>query len=243
MCGSQKACAWPAKATTANRILNPDMPMQSEATRQQRGLRMRKLAPPLLATLVHARTLTSAVPQREASWKLLKAYADDPMAFADDTKVFSRDESAQKFYDEYKAWCKARGLSTSEDVQQSVEWVQPGRCQHRVCLEPNWAPYRLESPIEHWVLWHDPDAVKGDTELHPEVEKIIIRAILGDAFPNDSHIVVFQNIPSRRSLHAIAHSHIFFNVAEGTELERALSEIRVRWEERASERKRAVAED
>ena len=201
----------------------------------------RRLAPPLLTTLAHATHFNPAPPPRSASWEVLKAYASEPMGFSDDASLFSRAPSAQRFYDDYKAWCASRGLSTADDVKQSVEWVQPGSCSHRVCLEPNWAPYLLENDIEHWVLWHDPDAVPGDTELDPEAEKEVLKALLDEAFPDESCLVVFQNLPSRRSLQAIAHSHVFFRVMdEGTELACALSALRVRWEQRTRNRRKGI---
>jgi hypothetical protein len=36
-------------------------------------------------------------------------------------------------------------------------------------LEPNLVPYFVD-PATHWVLWHHPDDLPGDTELEPAAE-------------------------------------------------------------------------
>ena len=163
--------------------------------------------------------------------------ATDPVGFADHTWPFARTPEVQQSLADYKAWCAARGVSMSDDIVHSISW------DGDVGFEPSWAPYNLENEIEHWVLWHHPNAVRGDAELAPDAEKSILAKVMrknGTVLPADDRLLIFQNVPSRRSLPTIAHSHVFFRPREGSQFQRTLSTLRAQWESRALQRRRAL---
>ena len=195
-------------------------------------------------------TLPRTARSNAGTWDSLTRFAANPTGSEEQWAPFARKAEAQRTYDDYKAWCEARGVSVAEDIVDSVEWVDAcSAASHRVGLEPSWAPYNLASDIEHWVLWHHPNDIPGHTDLAPSSEEAIVKELLqrfggtATARPEEDQLVTFQNIPLRRSVSDIAHSHVFFRLKDGasdTELELTLSMLRRRWQQRALDRRRAL---
>ena len=77
--------------------------------------------------------------------------------------------------------------------------------------------------------------LSGDAELDPTEERVLLRQLLGDAAPRDDEAIVFQNVPTMRSIPTIAHSHVFLRPRAdeaGECLQRRLNEVFGAWESR-----------
>ena len=133
-------------------------------------------------------------------------------------------------YEVYKAWCSERGISNSEYVLKYVQW------HAGVAFEPSLAPYHLNEGLEHWILWHHPRSMSGDTNLGKEQELKLALTLLTAEGANLSRadIICYQNVPPLRSLPTIAHSHVFLRTARLPKPSRlAIARMRSLWHQRS----------
>ena len=97
-------------------------------------------------------------------------------------------------------------------------------------------PYSVELGMSHWVLWHHPQHnLPGDSELQPAEELRLLEILLGVSV-RSSEAIVFQNVPTMRSIPTIAHSHVFFRPEEdldGKKLAEKLESRRTNWVNRS----------
>eukprot|EP00308_Calcidiscus_leptoporus_P013338 CAMPEP_0119390096 /NCGR_PEP_ID=MMETSP1334-20130426/111921_1 /TAXON_ID=127549 /ORGANISM="Calcidiscus leptoporus, Strain RCC1130" /LENGTH=209 /DNA_ID=CAMNT_0007412497 /DNA_START=84 /DNA_END=713 /DNA_ORIENTATION=- len=168
---------------------------------------------------------------RPYGWAELALHARNQSARYAAGEYPGRSSSGTAEYAVYKRWCSARSMSNEQYVLRYVRWRAGG-----VALEPALAPYLLEHGLEHWILWHHPEAAKSDTVLQPESEAALALALF-DAegvrlTRND--LVCFQNIPQLRSLPTIPHSHVFVRKQDLSNVaRRALQASRSSWRERS----------
>ena len=206
-------------------------------------------SPPLLAArrtpLRSSSPVVGSSPEdkhRPYSWSDLHLHASNQTArfAAGEYPGRSRDGNAE--YEVYKRWCKARGLSNEQYVLRYVRW------RRGVALEPALAPYLLEHGLEHWILWHNPEAsggVRPDAELEPESERALAAELLGaeGVHTTRDDLVCFQNVPALRSLPTIPHSHVFVRKRTlSNASRRALQASRRGWRERSPWLNAAVEE-
>ena len=169
-----------------------------------------------------------------SSWSTIAAYAADQLGESAAGRGPRRHPNVEADYARYKRDIEGMGLSNHEYLAAHTAWN--GR---RSALEPNLVPYHVEHGISHLVLWHHPDDMDGaSTELDPSAELEIVREILGERGcpPRPSEAVIFQNVPSMRSVPTIAHSHVFLRPADdeaGRRLAAELAERREAWRSRS----------
>ena len=164
--------------------------------------------PPLIAR----RTRSSEINEdkhKPYTWSELRLHAANQSARFAAGEYPGRSSEGNAQYEVYKRWCVERGLSNEQYVLRYVKWQDGG-----VALEPALAPYLLERGLEHWILWHNPEAagLRPDAELQPELETTLAMALLeaeGVRGLSRDDLVCFQNVPALRSLPRIPHSHVF----------------------------------
>ena len=179
-----------------------------------------------------------------ASWSLVTKYAaEQGVSWGVERRLAESDAE----YAKYKEWCMAQGLDNHEYVVNFTPWEASG-----FALTPNLAPYHTAPQISHWVVWHHPDRMPGDTDLVQADELELVRDLLAADMastvghgaasseelrawvPRPDELALFQNTPDMRSIETIAHSHCFFKPlddAAGARLAGALARRRARWEE------------
>eukprot|EP00966_Prymnesium_polylepis_P091581 2119905-Prymnesium_polylepis.1 len=152
-----------------------------------------------------------------ASWSLVTKYsAEQGVSWG----VERRHAASDAEYAKYKDWCTAHGLDNHEYVVRFTPWEASG-----LALTPNMAPYHTELHISHWVVWHHPDSMPGDTDLVQAEELERVRELLAADMaaaaghrgasteglrawaPRQDEFALFQNVPGMRSIATIAHSH------------------------------------
>eukprot|EP00747_Dinoflagellata_sp_TGD_P169700 gnl/TRDRNA2_/TRDRNA2_199372_c0_seq1.p1 gnl/TRDRNA2_/TRDRNA2_199372_c0~~gnl/TRDRNA2_/TRDRNA2_199372_c0_seq1.p1 ORF type:complete len:313 (-),score=29.64 gnl/TRDRNA2_/TRDRNA2_199372_c0_seq1:441-1298(-) len=154
-----------------------------------------------------------------------------------------RSTGSESLYQRYRAWLEKHNLDSHGYLLKYEPWEHNG-----VSFVPNIFPYEMENSISHWVLWHHPEQLAGDTELQPDDERTLVCELLGKEVaaaaghpdvhgdsacawgPRDDEIVVFQNTPEMRSIPTIAHAHCFLRPradAAGKRLECVLNERRM----------------
>lgn len=157
------------------------------------------------------------------SWEGLAAYKADQLRERAAGRGPNRLPSVEAAYGAYKAGILAQGLDNHGYVVKHALWRSGETWRGGAALEPNLVPYHLAAGISHWVLWHHPDGVAGDTELDPAAELALVRALLGQEAPREDEALVFQNVPAHRSIGTIAHSHVFLRPSTADEAGRRLA--------------------
>jgi hypothetical protein len=140
-----------------------------------------------------------------------------------------RSPEATERYASYKAWCAEHALTNEAYVLAYTAWS--GTLQNprdHVSLAPNLAPYALEPGIEHWVLWHHPDAVPPTASLDAHAcRRAVCEALRrGGAEVGHDRVITFQNPPEVRSVGGIAHAQVFIRVLDLPKLQQLLAEMR-----------------
>ena len=173
---------------------------------------------------------------RPCSWAGIAAYAADQAAERSAGRGPHRKPEVEAQYNVYKQAIAAQGLDNHGFVVKNARWQQLGDTAAKAALEPNLVPYFVD-PATHWVLWHHPDDLPGDTELEPAAELALVQRLLGDSCaPRDEEVILFQNIPAQRSIPTIAHSHVFIRPLDdehGHRLARRLDQEYSAWRARS----------
>ncbi len=153
-----------------------------------------------------------------ASWSSIAAFSTNQVAERAAGRGPMRGAAMEARYTQYKEWIAAAGLDNHGYVTNFVEWD----AGTSAALEPNLVPYDVEEGISHWVLWHHPDSMDGAAELDPAAEWQIVCRLLGVDL-RDDEAIVFQNVPSMRSIPTIAHAHVFLRPRMADEAGTALA--------------------
>jgi len=181
-------------------------------------------------------------PRRHGNtWDDVRATAANPSG-----PGLERSPEAASDYRRYRDWMRRRGMDSHANVLKHSHWEPNG-----VAFTPNLLPYDLERGISHWVLWHHPQQLAGNSRLNAKDECDLVRELLGREVavaegyrhvrgnfarawgPRADEIEVFQNVPGKRSIPTIAHVHCFMrprNDADGAVLSHVLEERRLDWE-------------
>ena len=171
----------------------------------------------------------SEVEPSPSSFADLALFAEHRGRQAPGTRQPRRHPGTEAQYDLYKAWCLQQGVDNHAYVVKYTPW--DGRA---FCLTPCLVPYHTEAGVSHWILWHDPASVPGDTELDPVDQHSKVCTLLGDAAPRPDEVIIYQNQPESRSIPTIAHAHCFFRPQDdeaGGRLRAALAAMETRWRE------------
>mmetsp|Transcript_85842 Transcript_85842/g.216143 ORF Transcript_85842/g.216143 Transcript_85842/m.216143 type:complete len:194 (-) Transcript_85842:20-601(-) len=136
------------------------------------------------------------------TWESVIAYAADRSLPCPD-----RDDFEEARYDAQKVWLASRGEAPHEYVLRIVDWDA-----HGLGLEPCLVPYCLEGGVEHWILWFHPERYPPAEELPPEdMIKEALRRFLG-VQPAAEWALWYENLPSKRSVPAVRHLHVFLRL-------------------------------
>eukprot|EP00747_Dinoflagellata_sp_TGD_P103497 gnl/TRDRNA2_/TRDRNA2_168983_c0_seq2.p1 gnl/TRDRNA2_/TRDRNA2_168983_c0~~gnl/TRDRNA2_/TRDRNA2_168983_c0_seq2.p1 ORF type:complete len:359 (+),score=31.99 gnl/TRDRNA2_/TRDRNA2_168983_c0_seq2:111-1187(+) len=164
--------------------------------------------------------------------------------------ALKRNDTIESEYRRYRSWLAQQGMVNHEYVLQNEPWEENAG----IAFSPNMFPYETEPNISHWVLWHHPEQVAGDSELEPSAELMLVCELLGTEIaaseghpnmtadsaypwgPRKDEIVLFQNLPEKRSIQQVAHAHCFLRPrcdTAGQRLAHELARRRARWQSRS----------
>lgn len=122
------------------------------------------------------------------SFDELEIFAQDRGCRNAQTRHPRRHPSGDAEYGRYKAWCVQQGLDNHAYVVKYTPWAGLP-----YCLTPCMITYHVEPGISHWILWHDPTMIAGDTDLSAIDELRTVHHLLSDDIvPRPDEVLVYQ---------------------------------------------------
>jgi hypothetical protein len=225
------------EASTSGKVRSP----RSSVPQCMRSAGLLLMETFLAATCARAAD-TAAYSRLPTSWAGIAAYSTNQVEQRAAGLGPMRHPDMEALYTRYKAWIRTQQLDNHGYVATYTRWepLALDGVARPCALEPNIVPYHVEPGVEHWVLWHHPDVTAGETELEPAEELRVLHGLLradGVASLRPDEVIVFQNVPSMRSIPTIAHSHVFLRPRasdeEGARLRAAMDARRAAWSARS----------
>ena len=124
-------------------------------------------------------------------------------------EVLERSVEMQKKYMAHNRNLKEKGISVSKYLREQL--FPHGGKDTPYIITTNTFPYNMESGIQHFLIWFNPDLESRNwIQNYSKVQEIIADYCAGQNICRDTCCVYFQNLESMRSVKAIPHIHIFW---------------------------------